>query len=146
MDEIYETNSKSFSSIKQVASCYLRVKGKILMLKRASNKSDPGVWGLPGGKLEKGETPLEAAVREFSEETGIVLESVRLHPIASFYIRRKEEYLYHTFASFLEEFPPIILSPEHDESRWVALDEVQSLPLIPGSKEVFRRYLKSFPS
>lgn len=47
--------------------------GRVLMLQRAHDTSDPagGLWEFPGGGKEDGETPLEAAKREFSEETGI---------------------------------------------------------------------------
>lgn len=38
----------------------------------------PGTWGLPGGRLDPGESPDEAAFREFEEETGHLLESLKL--------------------------------------------------------------------
>mgnify|MGYP001493187621 CR=1 FL=1 len=43
-----------------------------------SRKDDPNSFGLPGGKVDPGETPLEAAVREVEEETGIVVELHRV--------------------------------------------------------------------
>ena len=45
-------------------------KGEILMLLRASNTSiEPGKWGLPGGHIDRGETPDSAVIREVLEET-----------------------------------------------------------------------------
>ena len=46
--------------------------GRVLMLQRALGEDDPdgGCWEFPGGKLDPGETPLEAAKREWAEETG----------------------------------------------------------------------------
>lgn len=42
-----------------------------LMIKRAARGSNPGQWALPGGMVEPGETPEEAALRELCEETGV---------------------------------------------------------------------------
>ncbi len=51
--------------------------GRVLMLQRAllGNESDPnaGRWEFPGGKLDENETPKEAAIREWQEETGLKL-------------------------------------------------------------------------
>jgi 8-oxo-dGTP pyrophosphatase MutT (NUDIX family) len=48
--------------------------GRILLEKR----SDCGLWGLPGGSIEPGESITEAAVREMKEETGLTVEITRL--------------------------------------------------------------------
>jgi 8-oxo-dGTP pyrophosphatase MutT (NUDIX family) len=49
--------------------------GRVLMLQRALDPGDPagGTWEFPGGHLEDGETPYQAAVREWQEETGLLL-------------------------------------------------------------------------
>ncbi len=142
MLEIFETKPEKFNCDLQVAACYLEVKGRILLLKRKSHKSDPGLWGLPAGKFEKNETPLQAALRELSEETGVVLDSSQITPFDVLYIRRTGEYVYHMFSARLLEFPKIRLCEEHEEAHWVLLDHVESMPLIPGGKEAFRKYLK----
>ena len=49
-------------------------KGEVLMGRRADNK----LWDLPGGVMEAGEAPWEAVVRESREESGLVVEIVRL--------------------------------------------------------------------
>ena len=48
--------------------------GWILLEKR----SDSGLWGLPGGKIEPGESVIEAAIREVHEETGLLVNITRL--------------------------------------------------------------------
>ncbi|MDD2936246.1 MAG: DUF126 domain-containing protein [Candidatus Methanomethylophilaceae archaeon] len=58
-------------TIESVSSAIL-VDGKVLMLKRPDTaRSFPGVWSLVAGKIEYGESPVEASVREIMEETGI---------------------------------------------------------------------------
>ena len=48
--------------------------GKVLAVSR---KDDPNDFGMPGGKVDKGETPAEAAAREFKEETGLRASNLR---------------------------------------------------------------------
>jgi 8-oxo-dGTP pyrophosphatase MutT (NUDIX family) len=49
-------------------------KGRVLLERR----SDCGWWGLPGGRIEPGESAIEAAVREVKEETGLTIRVIRL--------------------------------------------------------------------
>lgn len=60
--------------------CYLKDKDKVLMLKY--NDKWGGVFTPPGGKFEKGESPLEATLREFKEETNLTLIEPKLQGIA----------------------------------------------------------------
>lgn len=48
--------------------------GKVLLVRRA-NPPDPGRWGFPGGKIEPGETFMDAAIRELAEETTVRAEA-----------------------------------------------------------------------
>lgn len=54
--------------------------GRVLLARGSARSEFPGVWSLPGGGVEQGEHPDAAVVREFAEETGLVVrvESVRL--------------------------------------------------------------------
>jgi 8-oxo-dGTP diphosphatase len=54
--------------------------GRWLMHLRAENKQHGGLWEFPGGKVERGETPVNALIREIEEELGISLESDTLSP------------------------------------------------------------------
>ena len=53
----------------RVAGCFLEYGGRFLILHRRSEKSQGGKWGLPAGKVDKGETDKDAVIREVAEET-----------------------------------------------------------------------------
>lgn len=55
--------------------------GTVLMQQRGFDAAHGGLWEFPGGKLEPGETPEQAAVRELHEELGIVLAIPDLDPV-----------------------------------------------------------------
>lgn len=105
-----------------------------LLLRRRTR----GTWDLPKGKLEPGETPRAGALRETREETGLVPDLV-----AGFETRvrvdkperpgRPAYTLEVTF--FLGEAPGtarVRLSREHDDARWVGLEEAQQRLDPPG--------------
>jgi 8-oxo-dGTP pyrophosphatase MutT (NUDIX family) len=83
----------------------------------------------PGGKLEPGETPLQAAVREVREELGIVLDPADVVALGEWSAAAANEpgAIVKAFA-FRAELPtgavPVVAA-EIEEMRWVGLDEVQ---------------------
>lgn len=78
----------------------------------------PGTWGLPGGKIDSGETLLEAMHRECEEELGFMPEYVRLVPLEKF-TSADGHFAYHTFfCSVSSEFRPR-LNDEHIGWAWI---------------------------
>ena len=55
--------------------------GRVLVQQRPAGKQMAGLWEFPGGKVEAGETPEAALVRELSEELGIAVATEALHPL-----------------------------------------------------------------
>lgn len=54
-------------------------KGEVLILQRSKNNDVlPNYWDIPGGTLEDGEDPLQGAIRETNEETGLNISNARL--------------------------------------------------------------------
>jgi len=51
-------------------TCIAGTTGRILLLRRSPGVKAPGWWSCPAGRIDRGETPLEAAVRELHEEAG----------------------------------------------------------------------------
>lgn len=78
----------------------------------------PNVWGLPGGKIESGETIIDAIVRECQEELGSMPEYIRLVPLEKF-TSNDHGFSYHTFfCSVANEFVPE-LNNEHIGWAWI---------------------------
>ncbi len=66
-----------------VAACaLLDADGRILIAKRPEGKAMAGLWEFPGGKIEPGETPEQAVVRELREELSVEPCERCLHPFA----------------------------------------------------------------
>ena len=94
--------------------------GKILLLQKKN-----GLYELPGGHIEVGESPLDGAKREFEEETGILLNSLK--QIAS----SNSRVLYRTKLNNTN----IKISNEHKDYKFVLSKDVFKLPLSKWSKK-----------
>jgi 8-oxo-dGTP diphosphatase len=77
-----EKNPTSIPTLMVVAAALVDPDGRVLLQQRAPHRSMAGLWEFPGGKLEPGETPEEALIRELEEELGIQTESACLAPAA----------------------------------------------------------------
>lgn len=107
------------------ATVTVNERGQILMLRRADNNE----WQIPGGVVDSGEQPPEAAIRETMEETGIQVELDRCTGVYT-NVRRD-------ICAFVFLAKPIggtpTISSESVEVRWVPRDEAWKL-----TSEVFR--------
>ena len=92
-----------------------------LILRRANYiKRFGGKWCLPGGHVEKGESNIDAAIRELGEETGI-------HPgqqmMQSFKFKYRNGDESEIFVCSLTEKPDVKISREHAQYKWVTYDD-----------------------
>lgn len=94
-------------------------------------RNDPkniGNWGIPGGKIEEGETLLDGVTRECMEEIGYFPSDSKLIPIQKFI---NNKFVYHTFFCKIEdEFIPI-LNDEHSGYSWIDYEQYPK-PMHPG--------------
>jgi mutator protein MutT len=127
----------------EVAGCFCQWHDKILFLKRHREKPQGSTWGLPAGKLEVGETPRQAVIREVAEEVGLDV-SEGLKEWCKMYIRLDHvSYVFHLFFKRFSVQPEVTLEADaHEESRWVTAQEALKLPLIVGGKEVIEWYMQ----
>lgn len=112
--------------------------GKVLAGSRTAPPQLAGGWELPGGKVEPGEDPADAAVREVAEELGVTVEVTGWLPRASPIDECHE--LWVAFARLADpDDATTLASAEHGELRWLAPAELDTvawlapdLPLLPG--------------
>src|SRR5882757_6634533 len=109
--------------------------GKILLVRRARAPAN-GLFSLPGGIVEAGETLHEAVMREIREETSIAIEPVALAGFRETVTRDRDNRVERHFvilpfaARWIAGEP--ILNEELSEARWVAPGIIDSLPTTPG--------------
>jgi 8-oxo-dGTP pyrophosphatase MutT (NUDIX family) len=90
----------------------------------------PGAWGLPGGKIDAGETLMDAITRECTEELGTMPAYLKLIPLEKF-TTSDHGFAYHTFfCSVASEFIPV-LNDEHCGWAWLN-SGVWPKPMHPG--------------
>lgn len=107
----------------------------ILITKRLTNTFYPGYWELPGGKLEPGELPAQAARRECREELGVEVEiNGVLDPIEHTYEHARVRL--HTCVGRVLEHSPPPRNIQVAEHRWCSLDEIPWESFLPANVRV----------
>lgn len=121
-----------------VATAVLVIKrrGRILLLKRGrTDPWMPGKWCLPGGAVDRGEGPFEAAIREAYEEAGLDLQVQDILPVDVIELDTTTVYV------FTAEAPGQqvrLLDGEHSDFHWAGKDEIHSFRTIPLVKPIIR--------
>ena len=89
----------------------------------------PNLWELPGGKIEDGETPYDAIVREWTEELDI-----QIKPYYHIPEREMNGILVHPYLIKYESGKPKL--NDHQKVRWITLNEINDYDFTPISKKV----------
>lgn len=105
--------------------------GCVLLARRPLNKAMAGLWEFPGGKLDEGETPEEALVRELREELGIEAEAQCMAPIAFASQPTAENHLLMPLFA-LRKWRGVARPLEHEALAWVRPDAFQDFDLAPA--------------
>ncbi|MCJ8315217.1 MAG: 8-oxo-dGTP diphosphatase MutT [Pseudomonadales bacterium] len=113
----------------RVTAAILTIQDKILAAKRAEGKHLAGYWEFPGGKIESGETPEQCLKRELKEEFSIDTEVGEFVAESVFdYGEKCIRLLAYKVKHLAGDFQLI----DHDEIRWLAIEELDSLKWAPA--------------
>ncbi|MEM2321289.1 MAG: NUDIX hydrolase [Candidatus Bathyarchaeia archaeon] len=118
--------------------------GRFLLIRRA-NEPGKGLWSIPGGLVEVGESIRDAVKREVEEETGVKVEVGHLIDVLENIIfdekgRVKFHYILIDFeAKPLTKDMEVLPSQEVLEARWFTIEEMKSLSITKTTRALFRK-------
>lgn len=115
---------------------------RVLLVKRGKGFFE-GLWSLPGGSQEAGETMAEAAARELAEETGLTLTGAKLVDIHEPMLRDDEgkvaaHFVLAVFAG-TDSGGEARAGDDAAAVRWAGLDELETIELTPQAAAIIRR-------
>jgi len=127
-----------------VACALIDAQGRVLLTKRPEGKPLAGLWEFPGGKVESGETPEQALIRELKEELGVTLSVAGLTPLT---------FASYTYADFHLLMPVYasgcwqgtMVPHEGQELAWVGPEALSAYAMPPADeplKETLPRLLR----
>lgn len=133
--------------VKLATICYIDNGEALLLMHRNKKPNDvhDGKWISVGGKLERGESPEDCAVREIYEETGLVVTDMRLAGIITFpeFTTGHDWYTYVFRVTGFEG--ELVDDCSEGTLEWVPYDQVLTKPTWEGDYEMFRWIIDNRP-
>lgn len=129
----------------------LKYKDKCLLCKRNGEDSHPNQWFIPTGKIERGETPREAAVRELYEETDFELlendiDFIGTIPVIDNGVNSDKDFIYVFISELTDEILPDLDSAvhghEHTKCGYFTFKETKKLGLEPNLQTIIKKYFE----
>ncbi|MBI3334962.1 MAG: NUDIX domain-containing protein [Candidatus Portnoybacteria bacterium] len=129
---IYKIIPKQFNPRFETAHCFCECEGEILLLQRREGKSQGARWGLPGGKVDEGETTVDALIREIREELYLAVPKNAVRFIDKVYVRYPDyDFIFHIFRLTFSKRPAVrINSQEHKDFIWTPPRQAFTMDLV----------------
>lgn len=109
------------------------VDGRVLIAERPEGKSMAGLWEFPGGKVEPGETPEQALIRELKEELAIDVTEACLAPF-TFASHNYEDFHLLMPLYLCRRWDGILQPLEGQQVKWVRPLELRAYPMPPADE------------
>lgn len=114
-----------------VACALVDVEKRVLIAQRPEGKALAGLWEFPGGKLEPGERPEAALIRELDEEIGITVREACLAPLTF------ASHAYHDFHLLMplyicRRWEGDVIAREGQKLAWVRVNKLRDYPMPPA--------------
>lgn len=124
----------------KVVAAVIEKDGRFLLCKRGPGGNCPFLWEFPGGKIEEGETPFDAIIREIREELSVEIEPEEIFLEYPFSYPDREIYFYFIRAKItFGEIKPTF----HVDTKWLLPNELGSLEYCPADLSTVKK-LKGF--
>jgi mutator protein MutT len=120
-----------------IAIAIVEHNGRVLIGQRPAEVALGGLWEFPGGKVEPGETPCNAAVRECLEETGLAVDVIGEYPL------HDHEYAHDKVRLHFFRCAPRDASEPRFPFRWVERAELKNYDFPRGNDDILRLLLES---
>lgn len=111
--------------------------GRVLVQKRPDGSDLAGLWEFPGGKLEPGETPEAALIRELNEELGVDVDAPTLTP-AGFASAGKGDRHLLLLLFLCRGWSGVPEALQAAELRWLRPAQLHALPMPPADRPLIR--------
>jgi len=150
---LQESEDRDYSKRDSAKAIIIDEEGKVLIVRINEEMGGAGMWDIPGGGIEKGETAEQALKREVFEETGLKIKNIKSYKTIQLKIPEKGVNANMKLYKCTPETTDITLKPtdwkekdnvpEHNETKWIYYDhELKNLPMIDQMKNVIIPLLK----
>ena len=120
---------------------------KVLTLQRALTTRCPGAWETVHGRIDEGEEPEAAAIREVREETGLAIQRLYNVTVQPFYLHKLHVVeLSVVFAAFVDSHAPLTLGDEHTTHQWLDPESAAQRFFWPRERSALQEVLHLFRS